>query len=464
MSKQVLFESFPKQDEFLEAVFSNNYNFIMYGGSIRGGKTFAGLGALLLLCKMYPKSKWAVIRSTLQTLKLNTIPSFTKICPTSFVKKYNQEMQTVTFKNDSQIIFLGENYVDDKELNRFKGLEVNGFLLEEVNELQQKTFYKCIERAGSNIIDKQPKPLILATCNPTNNWVKELIYNKWKTDTLPNNWLYIPSKITDNPFIPADYLESLKSMPRYEYEVFVEGNWDLQERTGAEFYKYFSLDKHVKECHYEPSLPLHISWDENVNPYLPCGIFQISNKQVRLINTILGINPKNTIKDVCNEFKRLYPAHSSGLFIYGDATSQKEDVKQQKGHNFFKLIQNELIGYKPIMRVGKSNPSVVMRGNFFNTILFSNFGEIEFIINPELKDAIQDFTNTKETSDGTKDKAKARDAKSGISYQMYGHISDLTDYLICEAFKNEYQMYQRGDVTQYVRKIGSQIQQGKNRM
>ena len=35
MSKQVLFESFPKQDEFLEAVFSNNYNFIMYGGAIR---------------------------------------------------------------------------------------------------------------------------------------------------------------------------------------------------------------------------------------------------------------------------------------------------------------------------------------------------------------------------------------------------------------------------------------------
>ncbi|WP_323162251.1 hypothetical protein, partial [Pseudomonas fluorescens] len=90
-----------------------------------------------------------LVRSTLQTLKLNTIPSFVKICPTNFVKKYNQDTQTVTFQNYSQIIFLGENYADDKELNRFKGLEVNGFLLEEINELQQKTFYKCIERAGS---------------------------------------------------------------------------------------------------------------------------------------------------------------------------------------------------------------------------------------------------------------------------------------------------------------------------
>ena len=456
MQKQVLFESFPKQDEFLEAIFSNKYNFIMYGGAIRGGKTFAGLGALLLLCKMYPKSKWCVVRSTLLTLKLNTIPSFVKICPTTFVKKHNQETQTVTFANDSQIIFMGENYSDDKELNRFKGLEVNGFLLEEVNELQQKTFYKCIERAGSQIIPKQPKPIILATCNPANNWVKELVYNKWKTNTLPKNWLYIPSKITDNPFIPADYLESLKSMPRYEYEVFVEGNWDLQERTGAEFYKYFVLDKHVANCVYNPNLPLHISWDENVNPYLPCGIFQIQGKELRMIDEILGINPKNTIRDVCDEFKFRYPHHNSGLFIYGDATSQKEDVKQEKGHNFFKLIQIQLERYKPVMRIGKSNPSIVMRGNFINTILFSNFGDIEILIGANCKTAIQDFTNTKEASDGTKDKTKVKDAKSGVSYQMYGHLSDLTDYIICEAFKNEYQQFQRGDITNYVRKIGQQ--------
>ena len=453
--KEILFNPFPKQIEFLESIFSNKYNFIMYGGAIRGGKTFAGIGALLLLCKMYPNSKWVIVRDTLQTLKRTTIPSFFKICPTSFIKKYSQDTQTVILTNGSQIIFLGENYADDKDLNRFKGLECNGFLFEEMNECQQVTFYKAIERAGSHIIPKQPKPIILATCNPSNTFVKELIYNKWKTNTLPENWLYIPSKITDNPFIPADYLESLKSMPRYEYEVFVEGNWDLQERTGAEFYKYFVLDKHVSSTtHYEPSLPLHISWDENVNPYLPCGIFQIQGKQIRMIDEILGINPKNTIRDVCNEFKFRYPHHNTGLFIYGDATSQKEDVKQEKGHNFFKLIQMQLESYKPIMRLAKSNPSIVMRGNFINTILFSNFGDIEILISDKCKTAIQDFTNTKEAADGTKDKTKVKDAKSGVSYQMYGHLSDLTDYIICEAFKTDYQNYQRGDVTQFVRKIG----------
>lgn len=455
MEKQVLFESFPKQDEFLEAVFGGKYNFILYGGAIRGGKTFAGLGALLLLCKVYPKSKWVVVRNTLQTLKLNTIPSFRKICPIAFIKSYNQDTQTVTFTNDSQIIFLGENYADDKDLNRFKGLECNGFLLEEINELQQKTFFKAIERAGSHILPKQPRPLILATCNPTNNWVKELVYDKWKLNGLPENWLYIPSKITDNPFIPEDYKQSLKSMPPYEYDVFVNGNWDLQERTGAEFYKYFSLDKHVKPCHYNPDLPLHLSWDENVNPYLPLGIFQIQGKEIRFIDLILGRNPNNTIRDVCKEFIFKYKDHKAGVFVYGDATSQKEDVKQEKGYNFFSVVLKELAKFSPIKRVPQSNPSVVMRGQFINGIFWNNFNEITFKVAPHLKEAINDFTNTKEAADGTKAKINVKDSKSGVIYQEYGHISDLTDYLICKVFKIDFKLFQSEGITSFTGSVGS---------
>jgi hypothetical protein len=90
-------------------------------------------------------------------------------------------------------------------------------------------------------------------------------------------------------------------MPRYKYMVFVEGDWDVQIKIGGEFYKCFEMDKHVTECDYDPELALHISWDDNVNPYLPCGIFQIYlhkdatgkvvKKQVRMIDEIAGRTP-----------------------------------------------------------------------------------------------------------------------------------------------------------------------------
>ena len=443
-TKQVLFESFPKQEEFLSAVFSFKYNFIMYGGAIRGGKTFAGLGALLLLCKKFPNSKWVVVRNNLQTLKRTTIPSFNKICPTAFIRTYNQDTQTVTLTNGSQILFLGENYDDDKDLNRFRGIECNGFLLEEINELQEVTFYKCIERAGSHIIPNQPKPMILATCNPANNWVKSNVYDLYKSDKLPDNWLYIPSRITDNPFIPADYLESLKSMPRYQYEVFVEGNWDIQLKVGGEFYKCFELDKHVRQCAYNPDLPLHISFDENVNPYLPMAIYQIVGKKITQIDEIAGINPNNTIKAVCGEFSRKYNNHTAGVFIYGDATSKKADVKLEQGHNFFRLILDALQQFKPRLRVGTSNPSVAMRGSFINAVLENEFDGISIAFDPSCKRSVNDFILTKESADGTKNKEMETDPQTKVRSQKTGHYSDCFDYMITQAFADSFAKYQRG--------------------
>ena len=387
------------------------------------------------------------MRDSLPTLKRNTIPSFFKICPQSFIKNYNQDTQIVTFTNGSQILFFSENYNDDKELNRWKGLEVNGFLLEEMNELQEQSFYKAIERAGAHIIPNKPQPLILATCNPANNWVKILFYEPAKKEQLPKGWLYIQSKIFDNPFVLSDtvYMEQLKSMPRYQYEQFVEGNWDMQMKTGGEFYKCFELDKHIGHVAYDNKLPLHISWDDNVNPYLPCGIFQIVDKEVRMIDEISGITPRNTVAEVCKEFTRRYQGHNSGLFVYGDATAKKEDTKMEKGHNFFRVIIDNLQIYRPSLRVLPSNPSVAMRGNWLNTVLDKEIGGIKIIIDEHCKQAINDFINLKEAADGTKAKEMDTD-RHGVRFQKVGHYSDLFDYLMCSAFANEFQTYQRGGI------------------
>jgi hypothetical protein len=185
---------------------------------------------------------------------------------------------TVTFTNGSQLIFFGENYDKDKELNRFRGLEVNGFLLEEINELQEQTYFKAIERAGSYIIPnatKQPPPVMMGTCNPTQGWVKERFYTPYKEGTLADNILYIQSKIFDNPFISEDYKESLKSLPRYEYEVFVNGDWDIQLKQGNEFFRSFEISQHVNSIRANKDATIHISVDSNVFPYIAVSIWQI---------------------------------------------------------------------------------------------------------------------------------------------------------------------------------------------
>lgn len=432
-----------KQNEAMDAIASELYDFILFGGAMGGGKTFLGLSALLIMCELFPKSRWCVIRENLEKIRITTIPSFKKLNAKGSLKTNPYEY---THHNGSIIMFKGENYDNDKDLDWLKGLEVNGFLFEEINECQHDTLNIAFGRAGRWECEPRPRPIILATCNPTNTWVKSLVYDKWENNTLPDRWLYIPSKITDNPHLTDAYKENLTNMPRYQYEVFVEGNWNIQLKTGGEFYKCFDLEKHLKPCSYNPALPIHLSWDDNVNPYLPALVLQIAGKNIYCIDEIPLPTPNNTVKSVCNEFKRRYPSHSSGLFVYGDATAQKEDTKMEKGHNFYRIIMSELSAYKPNNRVLRSNPSVAMRGNFINTILEKNYKGIALTIDPKCKKTIEDLTNVKEASDGTKNKDSVTDPLTKVRYQKYGHLSDCLDYFIVSAFATEYSEYQRGGI------------------
>jgi Terminase large subunit, T4likevirus-type, N-terminal len=425
-----------------QAVISQQYNFILFGGAMGGGKTFWGLSTLLALCEIFPKSRWCVIREDLEKIRTTTIPSFKKFFAPG---KLRENPYHYTHPNGSVIMFKGENYAGDKDLQWLKGLEVNGFLFEEINECQQDTFELSFSRAGRwECQPFQPKPMILATCNPSTNWVKTLVYDCWKNGTLPENWLYIQSLITDNPYLTEGYKESLQNMPRFKYEVFVLGNWDIKLKTGGEFYKCFNLEKHVKLVKYNPDLPLHISWDDNVNPYLPCGIFQIEGKKLVMVDEIAGASPNNTITGVCNEIKRRYLGHQSGMFIYGDATANKEDTKLEKGYNFYRLITDALKDYHPANRVTASNPSVAARGMWINTVLEKEIGGIQVVIGEHCTNTINDFTMLKEAADGSKLKEMATNASTKVRYQKVGHFTDLTDYILCSAFQNDFLTYQRG--------------------
>lgn len=451
-----MIELHPKQAEAMDALASEAYNFIMFGGAIRGGKTVWGLSALLVMCQIFPRSRWCVIREDMEKIRTTTIPSFKKLEPSGRLRESPYEY---THPNGSVILFKSENYAQDKDLDWMRGLEVNGFLFEEINECQQKTFFKAFERAGSWIIPKasvMPKPIILATCNPSWGWVKELVYNRYKNGTLPKEWLYIPSKITDNPSLPQDYIENLKNLPKFEYMVYVEGDWDVQLKTGGEFYKYFELNKHVRPTKYNPELPLHISWDDNVNPYLPCGIYQLEGTKAMLIDEIAGRTPNNTVRSVCAEIIRKYTGHSSGMFIYGDATANKADTKLEQGYNFYRLIMEYLSEFHPTLRVLASNPSVVMRGNWINSIFDRNVGDMEIIIGEHCKITINDLLMTKEAPDGTKLKETDTDPVTGARYQKVGHLSDCLDYILVSAFAGKYAEYQRGGKI-LIPKVGKNI-------
>lgn len=253
------------------------------------------------------------------------------------------------------------------------------------------------------------------------------------------------SDYTFNRWLPPEFkafLEALKKQDPYYWTIYCLGEWGNR-ITGGAFYKAFNRGLTVTKTEYNPSMPLHISFDFNVNPYMTATIWQISNNMVYNIGEIAAVSPKNTTQGVCTEIKNRYPQHQSGMFIYGDPAGKAQDTRMEKGHNDFTIIEHELKDFKPSVRVATSAPSVVMRGKWINALL-ADLRPIKVFISEESPLFIADLLNLKEAADGTKFKQKVKDEKTGVAYEKYGHFTDGMDYFLCQAFNTDYLDFQKG--------------------
>lgn len=338
----------PKQTKAYRLAHSKELQFILFGGAIRGGKTYWLLLTLISLCSKYPKSRWAVVRESLPTLKRNTLVTFEEILNNGLhhnVADFNRETWVCTFKNGSQIIFMAESYDQDKEYNRFRGLEINGAGVDELNECQEKLLYKLFERSGS-WLHAQGKPpiIVLATCNPSNNWVKEKIYKAWKEDKLPKTWAYIPSKITDNPYLPPEYLQSLRdNMPPDDYAKFVEGDWDIMEKPENPFFYAFDPVKHVGPVTHQPNRQFVISFDFNLEPMAIVFSHHWIDAQGEHLHFFDEMTVHNaSIPKACDMIKEKYGDYLHLAVVTGDSMGNRGDIGVRSNATLYEQIRENL--------------------------------------------------------------------------------------------------------------------------
>lgn len=459
--EELLWEPFPKQQEFLDAAFSGDYSFITYGGAVRGGKTFALLGLFILLCRFFPGSRWAVIRKNLPALEQNVYPVWRKIRPTNFLLNPESDphgrTHISTFKNGSQIIFFPESHSTDKDKDRWKGFEVNGFGFEEINECQSATLAKAFERAGSYVVPKlevQPKPLVIATCNPTQGWFKELVYTPHKEKRLKPSWLYIQSRIYDNiPLMrqqPA-YLPQLKeNLSRYEYEVFVEGNWDVQLKTGGEFLRGFELGIHVKQIGYNETKMLHFSIDSNVYPYISITVWQLIQRvngwTIRQVDELPMEDPKNIaslagkrIVEYLREKEYVGP-----VALHGDKSMKNRNNINEDKLSFYQIIEETLLnaGFQVFDKILKGPPPVHAIADFVNAIFDGKVPGLEIEIGENCKTSINDYIETKTNKDGVILKVLVdHPTIANVRYEKNGHMVDTLKDFIVQSFHDEYIQY-----------------------
>lgn len=223
-------------------------------------------------------------------------------------------------------------------------------------------------------------------------------------------------------------------------------------KKGGEFYKLFDYKTNVVKnpkgpnglpLLYDPKMPLHITYDFNVRPYMAIGIWQVWGKRAVKIDEVAAKSPHNRTEAASRIVARRYATHDAGAFVYGDPSGKKEDTRTEEGSNDFVLITRALRDLKPSLRLLEAAPSVAMRGNFMNALFADGYDGVELFIGDNCIESLNDFQYLKEDSDGTKLKEKTKD-ETGIPYEKYGHFSDGDDYFVCRCFAAQYARFQKG--------------------
>jgi len=405
----------------LQALEGGPHRKMFFGGGIRGGKTFLCLFILIVAARRYPGIRIHIVRESLPSLLSTVVPSIRKLLNgVRHVEKKSSGNYHFRLPNGSEIYLFSENYDADKDLDRFKGLETNIFFLEQIEELQEHTFQKAIERVGSYIIPGMPAPLILSTMNPTMvPWVRKITYYPWRDHNLPEDTYVQMITAAENPFVTDFQRKNWKTMDPVSYQQYVEGDWDAISTQSAFFYAF--NEKHIKPV--RPSQDIVISFDFNVTP-LTCTCANVGPDFLHVFFEIR--QDEGALEDM---IKKLVPlARNKRIRITGDSTGQNRNVIF-KNKNLYQLILNDFAKYNvnvPLtaLNVPKKNLDHIVSRQICNNA----FNVIDIKIDPSCENLIQDLKTVK--FDTVKQKIDKKDASAT-------HLFDTFRYIVHTYFYEE---------------------------
>lgn len=122
---------------------------LLLSGGQGAGKTAILALKAMMLSDLYPKNRGVIARRVWDELRKTTVATFFKFCPPEAYRysgRRNDNEKIVELNNGSEILWL---HLDDPETeNVIRGLEINWFLLDQAEEIEEEIFDLLIGRLG----------------------------------------------------------------------------------------------------------------------------------------------------------------------------------------------------------------------------------------------------------------------------------------------------------------------------
>lgn len=227
------------------------------------------------------------------------------------------------------------------------------------------------------------------------------------------------------------------------YRVYANGERGVI-RTGSEFWSQFNEMKHVRPLKVETST-IHVSLDNNVNPYVTVSPWQLIEKNLRQVHEIPCKTPDNNAPKAAGRFVQWLRSidYKDVVFVYGDPSASARSTIDANNASFFDKFIATLkeAGYYVISRVARSAPEVALSAAFVNDIYEFELDGFSITIADSCKVSIDDYISVKQDKNGKMLKLTEKDKATGITFEPIGHFSDAKRYFITSILKAEFERY-----------------------
>lgn len=211
--------------------------FPFYGGAAGGGKTWIGCFWLLTMCLRFPETRWFIGRDSLKDSRESVLVTWIKVSKAYGLRGWKSRDNEIVFRNGSHVQFIDLSYYPQKDpfFERFGSKEYTGGWIEEAGETHFAAFDTLKSRVGRHMNEHYGiNSKILITSNPKKNWLHTVFWHPFKTGKLPPEYAFIPALYTDNPHLPAEYIENLEQIAdKVKRERLLKGNFDYDDNPNA---------------------------------------------------------------------------------------------------------------------------------------------------------------------------------------------------------------------------------------
>lgn len=369
------------------------YDTIALTGGRGSGKTQHVIRAVLLAMAQ-TKRRVCFFRETKDTVAESLMAEAVSIIEEDFPNKgFSSTKDEINHLNGSKIFYKGLKEINLAAIENLKGIasSTDIFVIDE-----GQTISKAVLDVLIPTLRKKGSILIVMYNRIKNDLpLEEALFLDYTTLTAPQGTFYTEVNYTvleAKGLLSARFLNRanlLKKNKPKEYEaIYLNKAPNESDRAVV---KNFT-NENIVDCQYVDDLPLHLTWDFNVDP-MSCILAHKTDKKVFYFDEVILEN--STTQQTIDEVIRRYPNHKSDIIINGDASGDNRSTQSE--YSNYIIIRNALKKHYPHTKIKfdipARNPAIMDRILAFNQMVYNDNGERNLFVSPKCERLLYNVKN-----------------------------------------------------------------------